>query len=70
MQTEVTDSAYWLAQSAFLETTSPGTAPPTTGWALPPVADKKMSYSQIAWKHFEVCSLLQTILAYVNLTSN
>jgi len=35
------------------KTTSPGKAPPTMGWVLPPWSpDEKMPYSWVLWRHF------------------
>ena len=53
-------AAYWLASPGLLsllsyrtQDTSPGMAPPTTGWALPHRSViKKTSYSPILWRHF------------------
>jgi len=45
--------AYSACSLTEPKTTSPGTAPPTMVWALPPwPLIEKMSYSWVSWRHF------------------
>jgi len=54
------DVSYWLTSPGLLsllfiepETTSPGTAPPTIDWVLPPwPLVEKMPYIWVSWRHF------------------
>jgi hypothetical protein len=53
MQRPWRDATYWLASLGLLSLLSLGMAPPTMGWALPPlITNWENAYSWISWRHF------------------